>query len=1155
MSWNIQGLYEKHSFDDVKNLINQYDIIFISETWCHATQKVTASGYEVIDMPRQYNHPNAPHCFGGMVTLVKNHLLKGIQVVMKQCDHMCILKLDKHFFSVNNDYFIIGVYFNPFDSTYKCETCPGDYFAQLEAFISSHEDQGDFLIAGDLNAKTGLTPDFIENDILPFMPNLDDHCEAARHIFVPSVRNLNMPRFSEDSKCLNIHGRELLLLCKNTSIRMLNGRYGNDKSTGKCTCIKPNGKSLIDYILCSDGLLQNQFNFKIHSKQPESDHVPISVSLYVNNIVVDKPQEGDIYQCFRWDQTKIHNIKYTLSDLENPHLQKLLDSMVMNSGSDQVACCLDAYILDALQKNIKLKQSRNRNNFPANKWYDGDCKQARQAVKNLDTNTNDYLNAEREYKRIVQSKQRQHKCQVINSLNTEKDTSKTWKILHDLKPKEAKSPPIPPNSFKDHFDSISYDEPSFDKQFEVECLDFLDKFDPYEPTECDFTRELLDSHFTKNELDAVLTSLKDNKSCGIDGIPSEAFKYTQDVLGDTLLIILNYILDKGVYPAKWAEGLISPVHKAGAWNEPKNYRRITVQPAVSKIFDMLTNNRLVLITEILDKDDMYNGGFKKGSCTADNMFVLLSVIQRQKVLRKPLYIAFIDFKSAFDSVNRTLLFYKLIKSGYHGKIINILKDMYSKTKSKVKIKNHLSDFLNESHGVNQGGISSPFLFKAFLADFRQYLNAKCGVNMSNGEILTHILWADDLILLAESKGELQILLDNIFNYCKRWQLLVNLSKSKIMIINGKKNDNPIFLYNNIPLEIVHKYKYLGVIFSDSRNVFLHHITYTETIASRAIFSLNGYLYNLNQTPPPISMKLFDTLVQPIIEYASEIWSVCTSIDTLETLYLKFLKCTLGVRPQTPTAAIFGDIGRYPLHIRLQVKAVKYWCKLIRKPKGSLPHLAYQMLLSLRNYGFTTWLDSIFKILDNCDLSHYFENQNTITSQITHLITTNVKSKLQEQFVEKWHTEIFKLSKLRTFRLFKTDFESEIYLFLTNKKHRQALSQFRMSAHTLEIEKGRWSRKPIEERLCIFCNVSAIETEQHVLLSCSKYSEFRGILLNTAKDYIEDFENSSTDDQFIAILQSKEINLVQVLAKCIHSIFKTRIDVTKDVVNVNNSSIS
>ncbi len=165
---------------------------------------------------------------------------------------------------------------------------------------------------------------------------------------------------------------------------------------------------------------------------------------------------------------------------------------------------------------------------------------------------------------------------------------------------------------------------------------------------------------------------------------------------------------------------------------------------------------------------MFNGGFKKDSCTADNMFVLLSVIQRQKSLCKSIYIAFIDFRWAFDSVNRTLLFYNLMKSGYHGKLIILLKNMCSKTMSKVKIKNLLSDFLSDTYGVNQGGVSGPFLFKAFLADFKSYRNVKCGINMSSGELLTHILLADDLILLAECKKELQLLLDNVFEYCKKW---------------------------------------------------------------------------------------------------------------------------------------------------------------------------------------------------------------------------------------------------------------------------------------------------------------------------------------------------------------------------------------------------
>ncbi len=58
-------------------------------------------------------------------------------------------------------------------------------------------------------------------------------------------------------------------------------------------------------------------------------------------------------------------------------------------------------------------------------------------------------------------------------------------------------------------------------------------------------------------------------------------------------------------------------------------------------------------------------------------------------------------------------------------LITLLTNTYSKTKSKVKIKNLVSDFLFDTHGVNQGGMSSPFLFKAFLANFKSYLNTKC----------------------------------------------------------------------------------------------------------------------------------------------------------------------------------------------------------------------------------------------------------------------------------------------------------------------------------------------------------------------------------------------------------------------------------------------
>ncbi len=109
------------------------------------------------------------------------------------------------------------------------------------------------------------------------------------------------------------------------------------------------------------------------------------------------------------------------------------------------------------------------------------------------------------------------------------DLNVFWKGVHlvDVVPlADCQCKILPPDPFKTNFDSITYDEPSFNKQFKHECFDFLNKFDDKTAPKCDLTIKLLDSHFTETELDNALKYLKDKKCSGIDGVPSECFKYT-----------------------------------------------------------------------------------------------------------------------------------------------------------------------------------------------------------------------------------------------------------------------------------------------------------------------------------------------------------------------------------------------------------------------------------------------------------------------------------------------------------------------------------------------------------------------------------------------------------------------------------------------------
>ena len=110
-----------------------------------------------------------------------------------------------------------------------------------------------------------------------------------------------------------------------------------------------------------------------------------------------------------------------------------------------------------------------------------------------------------------------------------------------------------------------------------------------------------------------------------------------------LCILLNYIIEQEEFPDSWAEGVRSSIHKSGVLSDPKNHRGITVLPIFEKIFEIIVQRRLEFINEAFAGKDRYNGGFLKGSQTADNLFILQSLIERQLVLGQNLIVCFIDF--------------------------------------------------------------------------------------------------------------------------------------------------------------------------------------------------------------------------------------------------------------------------------------------------------------------------------------------------------------------------------------------------------------------------------------------------------------------------------------------------------------------------------
>jgi hypothetical protein len=135
----------------------------------------------------------------------------------------------------------------------------------------------------------------------------------------------------------------------------------------------------------------------------------------------------------------------------------------------------------------------------------------------------------------------------------------------------------------------------------------------------------------------------------------------------------------------------------------------------SKLFTRVINKRL---NKWADRNGFIieaQAGLRKTYSTADNIFVLHTLISHVVNNRRKLFCAFIDFRRAYDCINHRCLWYKSIKCGIRGKLLNVIRSMYRLVKSKViGFDGNLSEVFECILGVRQGECLSPFLFALFI---------------------------------------------------------------------------------------------------------------------------------------------------------------------------------------------------------------------------------------------------------------------------------------------------------------------------------------------------------------------------------------------------------------------------------------------------------
>jgi exonuclease III len=1133
VSWNINDSRDKFLGDksdnaDFLDILAKHDIICLQET----------KGNIKIPNFRCYNKLRKGSRSGGLCIGIRSDLMKHLKIMNtdKFSEDFQAAKISKNLTGLSVDVVIINVYDSPENSSFKMKKKKSgtlqETLSELDSFMLTISSNSSILMMGDFNARTGSN-NSIALDSDAALQQLCDNSFSTRSHPLPTSRT------SKDD-VTNSRGTKLLDFASEWNVSVMNGGVIGDIQ-GEWTCMLYNGSSVVDYVLASHDLKCRIRSLKVTEFNEFSDHRPLSYKVklctsFMSPVDISK-EFSDTPLGFTWKAGENNSKKSYLKNQRDEDAKSTIIHVAgteCNNTSDvyEMNRALTKAIMEIARKSLS-KRRPPKKRWNKNSWYDDDCRRLKRNLRkhgksfsksplNEDIRKQYYL-LKKEYRNTLKLK----KYTFFANLNKdiEDNNNIKWDNFKSLKMKSSDSDKLDLYDlsnfykfFKDLYSEKSLPDDKTDEFRNSIGRTTTEEADNPTTTEAGNLSDLLNEDITLEEVNNAIAKLKRGKAVSEDCIANEFLIYATDHLRAAIHKLFNECLKHGTYP--WNTSLITPLHKKGDRYNPDNYRAIAVGSNMGKLFAGVLLQRLIRYRAICCPDPPNQLGFCKGAQTADHIFTLTTSVRKYLSAKKRVYSCFIDYRKAFDTVCREALLYKLSRLGIGGRFFNCMHHMYLNSKAKIKLLGKLSHIIDVLIGTEQGHPMSPELFKCYLIGLSEDLNS----NLSdldlldlNGMIISHLLWADDLVLLALSKESLQLLIDRVHAYCEEWGLTVNLSKTAVMVFSNsgrQLQESYGFKFGSETIPSTKMYCYLGIVFSLTGS-FTKAQDELRKKGLRAYFSLKR-LIDLNQLTSKSVFRLFDALILPVCSYGCQVWLPSTAFfkmmalekirmdsvnslknlakEPLEQIHLKFLKWTMSVHKKTINLACWGDSGRMPLVLTLSKQVLDYFNRLKAMDTAKEESLVRHAFVEQRTLNLE-WYNNVNKAANI--LKNGSQNESAMTG-------IQFKKQAKELFQELWCDGLAQSSKLKFYASIKSTIGYEPYLSIKGRDKRSAVAKLRCSSHRLRIETGRYTLiNRTWNKCCTTCTADEaedflhlpfadpiLEDEAHVLVTCPLYHHIR-----------------------------------------------------------------
>ena len=346
-----------------------------------------------------------------------------------------------------------------------------------------------------------------------------------------------------------------------------------------------------------------------------------------------------------------------------------------------------------------------------------------------------------------------------------------------------------------------------------------------------------------------------------------------------------------------------------------------------------------------------------------------------------------------------------------------------------------------------------------------------------------LLYADDTIILAETAQDLQLSLNRLDEYCNKWSLKVNISKTKIVIFSrGKVRNYPMFKLGTEVIDVVDDYVYLGVTFNYNGS-FRKAIDKQVSQAKRAMCLLLQKAKILH-LPVDIVIELFDVCVVPVLLYGSEIWGF-ENVVKIDVIHRNFLRILLNSYQFTPKCMLYGESNTVDMSTRISVKMVSFWYKIKHSTsyKYSTNMCEFLSILTNKNQvNSFKWINKIRNVLEQTNLLPSW-NSNSMNIGI-------LKERCNNIFLCKWKEELNQNSQCSFYRLIKHEPKVEKYALNMTNSVKLNILKFIMRNHYLPVTYNRFQQEITFDDSCPLCTSGDVGNESHYLFTCTFFKTDR-----------------------------------------------------------------